>query len=805
MVVKKEVDLITIELSEKGYKVYSQDLFVTQWNKGQKLAILNITDGTEVQFGNDLVESTLNRYVTNGIVEIPDIMLTYAEPIKAYIQVITANSETTEYEILIRIEERTKPSDYIYPEDEQSFREQMEAIMNDTKEIAQNALNKASDLERRANDGEFDGSVGPPGEKGEPGETYDDTEIKENVENVQSVLNDTFIPNISYIQSDGNQYINTGIVPDENTTVIIDYQMTDVVTATKAVFGSDGGSTTKNAFGIYPMTTGGAIAVGTALYNAKINTTDRYLITLKYGESPIITNVRTGETLSATLAGAISFTTALPLFLFAGNRNNEAKGLSNIKLYSFKVIKNDEVVMNLVPAYSNEKYCLYNTITKQYFYDSNGGTFTSDYETNAKKLKLSDNVEIPTPNYPELNDLPQINGIKLIGNKTLDELEILSKKTTYHAFNSSEYSSWITGSIKPSGGANKEDTTTIVTSTYLNIIDKNIIKIVCKKGYVARVAFYSQQLQSSLVLNIAEWQNPLIIEKPNNAKYMMIMLSREDGADISIEERFNCVAYYAYNVQSRVSILGDSISTFGLGYTTTTDDSGTEHKWAPEGSAYNYPGNRVRYPNEDITDVNQMWWKQVIDHFGWQLGINESWAGSRITWDGETENGTHEGADIHLASVTRLQHLSENGDPDIILIEAGGNDVNHLGLDLLGELPTADPSAYTNTALKELPVGTFYEAVTAMLLRLQYLYPKAKLLYILPYYCTNAYASTPYTLKQFNDAAIEVCDYLGVEYVDLRKTINIYDINTFLASDKLHPNAIGMDAIAESVIKKIKE
>lgn len=141
MVTRKD-DLITIQLPLNGYKVYAQDLYVTQWNKGQKLAILGVTDGTEVQFGNDLVETTLNRSVTDGVVEIPDIMLTYAEPIKAYVQVITANSETTRYEILIRVEERTKPGDYIEPEDEQSFREYMEHIMLETKDIAENKQDK---------------------------------------------------------------------------------------------------------------------------------------------------------------------------------------------------------------------------------------------------------------------------------------------------------------------------------------------------------------------------------------------------------------------------------------------------------------------------------------------------------------------------------------------------------------------------------------------------------------------------------------------------------------------------------------
>ena len=156
MVVKKD-DIIQLELPEKGDKLLSQELYVFQWDKGQKLEILNVPDGTEVQFGNDKVEATLNRIKTNGFVEIPDVMLTYAEPISAYVQHINEDSETTKIQIVIKVIERPRSGDYIYPEDEQSFREQMEAIMLETKNIAERAENKASDIEKRANDGEFNG------------------------------------------------------------------------------------------------------------------------------------------------------------------------------------------------------------------------------------------------------------------------------------------------------------------------------------------------------------------------------------------------------------------------------------------------------------------------------------------------------------------------------------------------------------------------------------------------------------------------------------------------------------------------
>ena len=94
-----------------------------------------------------------------------------------------------------------------------------------------------------------------------------------------------------------------------------------------------------------------------------------------------------------------------------------------------------------------------------------------------------------------------------------------------------------------------------------------------------------------------------------------------------------------------------------------------------------------------------------------------------------------------------------------------------------------------------------------MLLRIQHSYPNATILMVLPYFCTYTHTSggdiaTPYDQKQWCDAAIDVCGYLGVEYLDLRTIINLYDVSTLLF-DGLHPKAIGMSAIAKAVIHKL--
>lgn len=267
--------------------------------------------------------------------------------------------------------------------------------------------------------------------------------------------------------------------------------------------------------------------------------------------------------------------------------------------------------------------------------------------------------------------------------------------------------------------------------------------------------------------------------------------------------------YHPDYSNKKVSILGDSISTFCAEDEKVTIDG---HICAGEDCTTNYPGNIVKYSASDVVNVNNTWWKQVIDFFGMNLGINESWAGSCIGYNANQTGGDKYTADNCLCSETRIDHLDDNGTPDIIMIFGGTNDINHHRIGntdslryAVGELDTThNPYDYEN-----FPVitDTYYGSITAMILRIQHKYPNATILMILPYYCTSTHTAsgdiaTPFDQYEWSDAAIDVCKYLGVEYLDLRKIINLYDVSTLLF-DGLHPKANGMAAIAKAVIHKL--
>lgn len=263
----------------------------------------------------------------------------------------------------------------------------------------------------------------------------------------------------------------------------------------------------------------------------------------------------------------------------------------------------------------------------------------------------------------------------------------------------------------------------------------------------------------------------------------------------------------------RVSILGDSISTFA--YTSDKETHEDGKTYAKAGCTTNYPGNKVTYQMDDVTTPNLTWWGRVLDHFRMVLGINESWGGSCIGYNSSQDGGGKYTADNCMCSQTRIGHLDENGDPDIILVFGGTNDINHhlvgSGPTLryaVGELNTTDnPYDFANFPIV---TNTYYGSITTMLLRIRDSYPNATLLFVLPYCCTYTHRSsddiaTPYDEKVFHDVAKNVCEYLGVQYIDLRPVINLNNFRSLLTSDLLHPNSAGMQAIANAVIHKLSK
>lgn len=212
---------------------------------------------------------------------------------------------------------------------------------------------------------------------------------------------------------------------------------------------------------------------------------------------------------------------------------------------------------------------------------------------------------------------------------------------------------------------------------------------------------------------------------------------------------FICQQGFAQNEPLRVSILGDSYSTF-QGY-------------IPEGNAIWYGTEKPYSRNleNDVTRVEDTWWHQLINHHGLKLEVNESWSGSTICTTG------YRGEEVtHNAYVTRAERL---GKPDVILVFGGTND-SWAGSPW-GDYKYSD---WTPADLKQVRPAMCY-----LFHRLKELYPNALIYNI---------ENTELNAEYYRTCEV-VCRHYGITRIRLHHISKQFG----------HPSIDGMRAICEQV------
>lgn len=111
---------------------------IYRYDTGQLIKFYDIPDGVEVQFSNEhSTNGTINKRIIDSMVQIPDSLLTSKDNIIAYIKYIDENSETTTKLIKFGLLDRAKPSDYVSPDEEPSFRSFVEEQLKEAKETVE--------------------------------------------------------------------------------------------------------------------------------------------------------------------------------------------------------------------------------------------------------------------------------------------------------------------------------------------------------------------------------------------------------------------------------------------------------------------------------------------------------------------------------------------------------------------------------------------------------------------------------------------------------------------------------------------
>ena len=203
------------------------------------------------------------------------------------------------------------------------------------------------------------------------------------------------------------------------------------------------------------------------------------------------------------------------------------------------------------------------------------------------------------------------------------------------------------------------------------------------------------------------------------------------------------IASFGSFAQKRFSILGDSYSTF-KGYV----EPDTNFVWYP------IRGN-------DVIKVEETWWHQFANDYGYQLEVNKSFSGATISNTGYRKEDY-----IDRSFVTRLNKL---GNPDIIFIFGGTNDT-------WAKVPIGEYQ-YANWTSTDL--YAYRPALACLLNGLQVFYPSAKIYFILNSELTD----------DINESSLTICAHYDVPCIVL------HDID----KQRNHPSVAGMKAISRQV------
>lgn len=209
-----------------------------------------------------------------------------------------------------------------------------------------------------------------------------------------------------------------------------------------------------------------------------------------------------------------------------------------------------------------------------------------------------------------------------------------------------------------------------------------------------------------------------------------------------------CLLVLTASAQKKVSVLGDSYSTF----------QGAN----PANQAPFYPNNQ-----NDVKQVEQTWWSLYIKAMGYQLEVNDSWGGTTVC------NTGYGHRDVSASSFTaRMDRL---GNPDIIFVFGGTNDA--WANSPIGEYK------YKNWTKEDMM--NYRPALACLLTGLKKQYPKAKI-----------YALLNSELKEeINESTRVICKKCKVQLIEL------HDIE----KQNGHPSIKGMQAISDQLIEAIKK
>jgi len=210
---------------------------------------------------------------------------------------------------------------------------------------------------------------------------------------------------LEYLESTGTQYINTGIIPTQNTRTKIAFLLTSGTQGEYAGMmgyqNADGSGSSNYRLGNVPGR------------NFQFNGGSSYIVAenterFKYYVADCSMNNFIVNGISHSSSGQTWGTASGPIYLF-GRYSSESSGvlsstLCSARLYYCKIYENNVLVRDFIPILDDNNIpCLYDKITYKRFYNIGTGTFNYGYKLDKPKGTILEYIESTGTQYIDTN------------------------------------------------------------------------------------------------------------------------------------------------------------------------------------------------------------------------------------------------------------------------------------------------------------------------------------------------------------------------------------------------------------------
>lgn len=278
-----------------------------------------------------------------------------------------------------------------------------------------------------------------------------DLELSKESSQETSILPSEYIQ-VDYIECDGNQYIDTNFIPNQDTRLTM--SIDSLVSENNWLFGSRVGNVSENFSSFYQAGSGLRFNYGNnqSIFNIDIN----QKLNIDFNKNNLYINSQLLRTFNY-----MNFNTNYTLALFTLHYpNGFSTSGGKFKLYYSKIYDNDVLVRDFIPCYRNldNEVGLYDLVNDVFYTNQGTGAFT-----------YGSVAQLPNPDYPQ-----EVKTVK--GYENLVDLHWNTTSYTNKTYNDDGSLSVVNNTSSPLSGITIELTDRLEKGTYTikNILGRGI-------------------------------------------------------------------------------------------------------------------------------------------------------------------------------------------------------------------------------------------------------------------------------------------------------------------------------------------